>query len=314
MAAAVVLVVSLASLLLWFQGNHNALAIYLDGEHFGYITFSEEIEAGHLRVEAVRRLESIVDARVVVNEAVTLRPANSAPADILPHGEAIERLAAAFEYQIRGMAIEVNGRQRAVLRNEADAENVKFELMRPFFVSGYNHPSQFHEAGFLENVQMVSVTIDEGDEHTVWEAIEELTGNIEMIEEYVIQPNDNLGSIALRHDTTVAQIVEDNPGTTEATILRVGNTLRIRSTRPYLSVRIVQEITRTEPVIMEIQEQVNPGASSGTSQIIREGSEGEREIVEHVTWINGIQANVEVISTRMVREMVPQVVEVGTMD
>ena len=309
---ALVIAVPLLIFLIFSMRGHNALAVYIGENRLGYIAFSQEISEASLRAEAIRMLEIQENAQVQVNEQISIRPTNTAQRNMMTFSNAIEQLASSFTFQIVGTALELNGNRIAILRSQNDAEEVIWRLQSPFLQSRLE---DYYIVDFVEDLRMTNATVEESDLSTVQQVLQQLEGRSVVVEEYIVQPGDTLGGIALLHNTTLANLLENNPGLTANTILRVGDALRIESYRPYLSVRTVLAETRSSPIPIEDEQLENPGEVNTFSQVIQEGSAGEAEIVVHTTRINGIQTEPEqIVATRVIREMTPRITEVGTME
>jgi len=309
---ALILAVSLISLLMWFMAGNNALAVYLGDDHFAYIAFSQDLDEDILRAEVISRLEDRVNASVQVNEQIMLRPASSAQRNVLPFNEAVEQLAATLDFQIIGTAIEVNGYRVAVLRTQSEAEEIIWRLQSPFLRGS---SGEYDTVEFVEDFHLVSATVDESALSSVQHAMHRLDSRSVVVNEYTVQSGDTLGGIALRHNITLTQLFNDNPGFSANTILRVGDALQIQSYQPFLSVRTIMYETHREPIPIEFQPLENPGEVNTFSQTIQEGIEGEREVVTRIIRINGIQTEgTQIVETRTIREMEPEIVEVGTLE
>lgn len=75
--------------------------------------------------------------------------------------------------------------------------------------------------------------------------------------------------------------------------------------------RVVEE-TKTEPVSFETERQENSNLEQGTENVLQEGREGERTIVEEVTYVNDVETNRVVTSDEITIEPVNEVIEFGT--
>ena len=311
-AVALIVAVPLLLFLVSSLRGHNALAVYIGEDRLGYISFSQDIDEVSIRAEAVRMLEIHENAQVQVNEQISIRPMNTAQRNIMTFTEAIEQLATSFTFQIVGTAIDLNGNRIAVLRSQNDAEEVIWRLQSPYL---RGRLEDYYLVEFVEDLRMINVTVEEDDLSTVQQVLQQLDGRAVVVDEYVVQPGDTLGGIALLHNTTLTNLFENNPGFSANTVLRVGDVLRIESYRPYLSIRTILAETRSSPIPIEDEILENPGEVNTFSQVIQEGTEGEAEIVVHTIRINGIQTEPEqIVATRIVREMTPRITEVGTME
>ena len=75
--------------------------------------------------------------------------------------------------------------------------------------------------------------------------------------------------------------------------------------------RVVEE-TKTEPVSFETERQENSSLEQGTENVLQEGREGERTIVEEVTYVNDVETDRVVTSDEITIEPVDEVIEFGT--
>jgi len=310
--AALILAVSLISLLGWFISGTSAMALYIGEEHFGYMNYSQELDEETFRGEVISRIEARENARVQIDEPIFLRPASGSPRNVLPLNEAIEQLAATLSFQIIGTAVEVNGYRVGVLRSQNEAEEVIWRLQSPFL---QGNAADYYSVDFVEDFHLVTATIDEDALSTVQQVMHRLDSRSVVVDNYTVQSGDTLGGIALRHNITLARLLEDNPDFTANSVLRIGDVMQIQSYRPFLSVRTVRVETRTVPIPIEIEALENAGEVNTFSQVIQEGVEGEQRVVVHIIRINGVQTEPEqIISTEVIRMMEKEIIEVGTME
>ena len=291
-------------------GGTNAVALYLGEERFAYIDVSGEVTEAEIMAEAVRRLEAVQGAEVRVSDEITLREVGRTDQDILQINEVIERLIAALEFQIVGFAIVINGDQTVILRNQQEVDEVIWNLQSAFV----ENRERYSTIEFIEDFETTRVTVDASQLVDTSYALLTLGRSVVEMVEYVVQPGENLSIIAARYGVSLAQAFADNPHIPSSGELSIGEVLQIQQTRPHLSVRTVEEITRREYIEIEDIERPNPGAPVGFYEIITQGERGEQEIVSQIIRINGVQQSAEDIATRPITDMVQRVIEVGTGD
>jgi hypothetical protein len=166
---------------------------------------------------------------------------------------------------------------------------------------------------FVEMWEYRERLVDQEDLGTVDEALMRLDIKNRVMVDYIIQRGDTLGVIATRNNTTIDKICLDNPPMTAESIIRPGDILKLEVIKPYLSVRTIDEIIRTDSIPVQIDERANPLEPPTHTQVVEEGREGEQESTVRITRINGVQSSPEeVISTRITRQPINRVVEVGT--
>jgi hypothetical protein len=297
---------------IWYNTNQNAYAVYLGDELIGNIARAQDIDAVSLQSQAVKRLEASLGASVRVDENVSLKPVHSAPRDILPDADVLDSIIRnrAFTYKLEAAAIFVEGREIAVLKTEAEVEAVARQLQNPYINGSFD---DYISVTFLEDWLVVPKLVDQDELDTAEAALIQLDKKTRVMEDYSIQDGDTLGAIARRNNTTVDKICIDNPGYTSTTILRPGRIIRLETTRPYLSVKTVEEILRREAIPMPVKNVDNPGEYKTYTKVLQEGADGEREITVRITRVNGVQTGAEEeISARVTREPVERLIEVGT--
>jgi len=308
--AGVLLVVVIAVVMLIFNsGDTTVVALYLGDERFAYI--DADVTEADIMTEAVRRLGVIQEAEVQITETITLREVSrSEQGIILPINEVIERLVTAINFQVIGISIELNNRPIAVLRNQTEVDEVAWTLQSPFIEGNRD---RFSTIEFVEDFRTTRATVPTSELASVSYALHLLGGSVVEMQEYIVQPGENMSIIAANHGISLAQMFADNPQVPSNGEIGIGEVLQVRQTRPYLSVRTVEEVTRREYIEIDDDEQLNPGAPVGFYLVLMEGERGEREIVSEITRVNGIQQGAEnIIANRVITEMIYRVVEVGT--
>src|SRR5699024_7038396 len=83
-----------------------------------------------------------------------------------------------------------------------------------------------------------------------------------------------------------------------------------------ISREVVSEEVTIEPIKeiigFETERQENSSLEQGTENVLQEGQEGERTIVEEVTYVNDVETDRVVISDEITIEPVNEIIEFGT--
>ena len=95
-------------------------------------------------------------------------------------------------------------------------------------------------------------------------------------------------------------------------IIRPGDILDIRTTRPFILVRTVAEITRTEVLPMEVSSTYNASLAAGEIKVIQEGRDGEQIVTVRTIYENGVLVSEQPINTSVQTRPETRIVEVGT--
>ena len=287
----------------------NALAVYLDGRHIGYIALDSELEAATIQAQAVAHLtDNVVGAAVIVDQEISISPARARGGEQMSRSEMLSRLEQHFTYQISAVAIYVNGRYELTVSTVAHADEVASLLQR------YRINANTVEYGFVEDWEL-RPNIIESDQlqylFTPHVALDRLNRNTTVMYPYEVQSGDQLGVIAVRFGTTVTQIARDNNMTTEA-IIQPGQILQVNTVRPLLSVRTVDEITTLEESEMEVETRYNPTLAMGTINIITYGTTAQSQVTRRITRIDGVEVSNEIIHEQVMRQPTVQIEEIGT--
>jgi len=304
-----IIAVAFIVLVLMSMFRNNAWAVYLDDRFIGYMPINREIETYTVHEDAVNHLSASYAARVQVHEETMVRETRTRRGELMSPPEMMILLANSFTYQIRGAAIYIDGEQIAVLRNTYEADHVVQELKRPF-----RNDDTTVDAGFEEDLQIKEALVDSLEElDDARDVIQLLERPVRYVHTHIIRGGDTQGHLALEFNTTIESIGNLNNIGLDA-ILRPGNTILIEITRPRLTVRTIDEDTIIEDVPMEVETRENPDIHvSVPPRTLTEGSYGQREVRRRIISLNGIPAgSPEIVSSRVLREPVTRVVEVGT--
>jgi len=288
--------------------RNNAWAVYLDERFVGYMPINREIEMSSVHDDAVRHLASSLGATVIVREQTFVREARARSGDIIPAQAMNAELSGRFTFEIQAAAIYINGEHIANLRNQSEADHVASELQRPFLPEEGLISVDFEEEWEVRTAMVESID----DLDTASEVIDLLEREVAHVFLHTIATGDTQGALALRFGTTIERIGELNNISAD-TILRIGETLQIEQPGQHLSVRTVEEVTITEDVPMAEVTTENHDMHVSETNVLIEGSYGERAVTQHITRVNRIIVGApEVVSVTMLREPVTREVEVGT--
>ncbi|MCL2188163.1 MAG: G5 domain-containing protein [Defluviitaleaceae bacterium] len=287
--------------------SNNALAVYLDDTRIGYLPRNRETrewDPEYIYEHAVSRRAASVAATILVNERVFLQPvrANRRYHDTITG--IITKVSEGMTYQIVATAIYVHGERIAVMRTPAMAAHVA-----NWFTGAFETDNTLEST--IEGWETRILHVSEAELDSTDAAIELLDRQVETIIPYTVRDGDTQGAIALRNGIPLGRLQADND-LTNYTIIRVGQILNIRSTRPFLLVRTTEEITRTEFIPADVITNENDQLAAGDINVILEGRDGERTVTVRLTNINGEPDSEEVIRAVIVTQPETRVVEVGT--
>jgi LysM repeat protein len=297
-------------LLVWFVTGlfiYNAFAVYIDGEHVGYIPIRDELTSEDFHNYAVISLQnSLAGARVRVNETITIEETRTSNSNRMQQSEMFGRLQTMFTFEIAATAIYVDGNFEVLLRTASCLNHVKHDLEYEFR-NDYTVRAEFIE-GWEERIYYVDP--EEADFWTAEEAYHVLSRPTMQMYPYIVRDGDFLGTIAVRFGTRVDIIMRDN--NLPNTDIFPGDRLYILTSRPLLSVRTFDEIVTIEAVEMPIETRYNPAMAQAMTRTIQEGTPGQQRSVLQIMREDGIERSRTVLDAEVIVEPVARIIEVGT--
>ena len=307
-AAVIILAAVMLSFAVWSFVNKNAFAVSLNGNLIGYVAKSIEIDEAAIHSRAVAHLETSIGARVQVNETVGIQLVHASRRNLVAFNELIADVSRSFTYKIAAVALMVEGVEIVVLKTEAEAEAVFKFLTEPYTLDDVNYVY----INFVESWDTHTKLTDIGELGTKDDALKELDRTVRTTTGYTVVEGDTLWTIATRFNTTIDKICDEN-GITRDTVIRPGDVYEMEITKPFLSVKTIEEIIKKEQIQMPVRQNENPFEDTSYFRVIEEGRDGEREVTVRVTRINGVQqGQEEIINTLTTIVPIDRVVEVGT--
>ncbi|MBQ9082100.1 MAG: peptidoglycan DD-metalloendopeptidase family protein [Clostridia bacterium] len=168
-------------------------------------------------------------------------------------------------------------------------------------------------AAFIEDVELVngiyiSYSILTSDE------MRRLLNTTRQTEQtYTVKEGDTPASIASTLGMTLSQLQGLNPNIDLSnTALQAGDSLIVTAEQQFLSVKMQKKITYNKSVPYTTVTEKNPNLYVGTSKVVSAGVNGVAQVVDMITYIEGVEVSRETISTTVIKQPVNRVVQVGT--
>jgi len=290
--------------------NYNALAVFLDNLHVGYITISGETTSESFHDDVIAHLEAHHLTSVLTTQRITVEPARWVAGRNITRdrGSMISQLARLMEpdIQIVARAIYVNNHREAIVRSQSYVDQI-VHILQNNWVNDYTE-----EVGFTADWRVETYITHPNNEYlrTPGQAI----GHMDRLEitysMHVVQPGENKTVIARMYDTTANDIANVNNILLSA-VLHPGDELRIRTRRPLLSVWTIDRIDDYFPIEIPVIETESPEIAESTTRIAQEGSPGEQRVSLLIEYVNGVEIRRETLEAEVTREPIARIVEVG---
>lgn len=250
-------------------------------------------------LQAMRQLETDLQATygmgIQADEELTFAPVACDSQNILGAEGVKQALKNNVEVQVLASVITVNGRPAVALKTAEEAQQALDSILQPFL----SVPAERNrtDVSFVETVQVQQMPIDYTLVQGSADAVRVLTSGSNVEDNlYTVEKGDSLAKIAKKFSLKVSDIRKANPKLASSDVIQVGQTLNIIQPSNWLNVKYTETVTREEALPFETVEQ--PDATMYTTQkkVTQEGVNGQREVTAKVTYVNGMEAQKEILN------------------
>ena len=169
------------------------------------------------------------------------------------------------------------------------------------------------EAAFVQDVELVSGMYPTSTVVTSAQMQATLTSTEEVSQSYTVVEGDAPLSIASKLGVTLQRLQSLNPDydlTNGA--LHVGDKLTISGEKGFLTIKTVKRETYTKSIPYSTVKEKSSSLYIGSSKVSVKGQNGVEQVVDEVTYVDGVEVDRENISTTVLQASVNQKVLVGT--
>ena len=308
-AAVIILILGAGAFGLWLFTADNALEVFVDGEPLGFIA-ERDTTAEDLTAQVETAIGVTIGTNVVLDQVITIEPARAPTSDVISRPEIIPLIRDSVTFSAEGFAIYVDGVALGALRSRDAAESVLNSLVRRDVPEG---AELVGEPSFAEDVTIQSRFMSEDDFESPEVMLVRLSQEQPVSQTYTVQSGDSMYTIASRFGMTLEAIFAANPGINPVNpALRVGQSVNVVRMTPILSVRTVEVSVTNEEEPYGTETITNPTRQNTFRSVLQPGHTGVREVTRHITRVNGVITDTEIISEHVIQEPVNEIVEVGT--
>lgn len=285
----------------------NALEVTVNGKSIGIIK-ETKISSEDIINTVTAQISGDTGGNIKINESVELAPIRAGKNETVSVEHIISQVKAQVTYEVEAGIITVDGVEAVSLASKSAAEAVLNSLIDEYKTEG----AKIVESGFSEDVSIITGYMPPENVVTKEEALIKLKNSVVTQKRYIVSSGDSLYTIAKENGTTVSDILKSNPKITADTMLYVGQELLVSANTPFVSVKIVEETTKTEaePKITEFRQ--DETKLSSYKKIVQAGSDGEKTVTIRTTKINGIETASEVVKEEVTKSPVKEIIVVGT--
>ena len=202
--------------------------------------------------------------------------------------------------------IYIDGEFLCAVKNESDGVTVFDNIL-----SSYN-AAEGDMVSFVEDISYVQGMYPDND-NTVWDAAklaDKLATKKSEAVYYSVQPGDTISGIAQKFGISTAKVYELNPSVAER--IHVGDSILISAEVNFVRVQVTRTEVRTVSVPYQTVKVETASLYKGVNKTVQKGVNGEQQVTELVTYIDGVKVAVKEVSRVTTREPVSEKIQVGT--
>jgi len=229
----------------------------------------------------------------------------------------------ATQPRFTGCVLQISGHDIVALKDEASVQEVldtvKANSLNAVLESLSTEDTPVTELDhytleFAEALQTQTRVLTPQDIKTVEQAVVLLSESTQTTQSsYTVSAGDTLAKIASHFQTTQEALLEANPEITSANLIKVGQEIRLRGESRLLNTILKVEYNGRQTVPHTTEKRNSSSLQKGKTKVLQEGVDGIHIIEATDTYLNGAFAHRDVRSEVVEKEMVPEIIQVGTM-
>lgn len=315
------------------QASENALLgtiyhVYVNGERVGAVDDQDLLDkAVEAKIQEIQKnfqgLDLTVGNQLSVLPEKVFRPSTQ-------NKSTLDEVSSKLEVLANASAIRVDEKEILLVGSKEDAEKVLKQVTLGF-VSEENlteleqrkkidadlpvikvDESRILDVQMKEKVSLSEKNVNPSEVLTVEEAVNLLKKGVKEEVMYEVAEGDVLGDIAQKHNLTSEELLALNPEIMEASLLKIGSTLKVTALKPFIHVVVKEESSRNEEIRYEQEVIEDAELPKGETKVKQQGENGEKNIQTIVTKENGVTVKTEVTHEEVLKEPVKHIVLKGT--
>lgn len=295
--------------------SRQPYAVFVKGDIVGWVSsksvYQQALNMARSEAEKLHKGMPVGFAEVESNEVFCERHMPRGKVKPLTPRELSALLLKRLTVSYKAAAIVANGKPLVALRDEQSARNV-LENIKAHFAKFASHVGELiKEASFKERVEVKVASIPvEIYAPTEEEAFKRLIEGGEKPLYHEVKRGEVAIAIARKYGLKLAELQRLNGGR-DLNKLKVGEWLLIKPGKPLLTVVTLHQQRVEERLPFKEERKLAPHLPGGEVIVQRKGQEGLKEVIYEVRCENGVEVSRKVISERIIKEPVDQIIVVG---
>ena len=287
-----------------FQGTYaRAYVLEVDGQEIGVVSSLDEVDAIVSNVES--RATDILGERYDYDAAISTTEVYATPDDLSDTAQMEDVLFENVGAVIQAYGLRVDGVELGYARTEADLNNLLDEAAQPYL----SKDTISYE--FVEDVEVYPIELPANTGFDL-EPIRATLAQLEVEEAvYVVEKGDTFNAIAYSLDMWPYELSVLNPDVI-VDKLWIGQELVIQEAVPYLSVEMVADETYEDIIASPVEYIETADLYVGDTKVKEQGEDGLALVNAHVTYVNGVEVEREILASETLKEATTTYAYTGT--
>jgi len=300
--------------------------IYHEGKYMGTVDNQDVIE--EFSISKINKvIDKYKDFQLTVEDIEIIPEKMFRP--VFNNAEVVENLEKELDVVVEGTVLSINGQEVAAFQDHSNAEKVLEEYKQKFVSKNLldelasrqvNQPlpaleegqSRITEVSFTKDVTMETKKVSPDKIMTSEQGLNLLEKGTPVDKKYEVQENDVLGEIASKHDLSLEELLELNPELKEDSVIKPGEFLNVTELQPFVMVQVKEEVSEKETIAYKTEIKEDDSMPKGEEKVSQEGENGESLIHYSMTKQNGSKIKQEVLSEKVIKEPVNEIIIKGT--
>ncbi len=214
------------------------------------------------------------------------------------------------DFRVEGARLIIDGIEIAVLKSEEDIVKLLEKLKQPY--EDISEGSALEAITFKENIEIDLVKVDYSKIQDAISLESRLTSKNYREDLYTIVSGDTLWSIIKEYNLTMDTILSLNSDVTDATVLRLGQQLRVMAPDYLINIETTETVKYTADIAYETKTQKDSTLYTNQSKVIQKGEKGTELVEARVVKHNGLEQGREILSREVTKEPIQHIIAQGT--
>lgn len=287
-----------------FQGTYaRAYVMEVNGQEVAVVASPDEKDAIVSNIES--RASDILGEQYDYEAEISLTPVYAAPSELSDTAQVEDTLFEDVGALVTAYSLRVDGQELGRAATQEELYRLLDEVAQPYLTEN----TISYE--FVESVEVCPIEVPANTQYDV-EAIRTILHQMEVEQAvYVVEKGDTFNAIAYSLDMWPNELSVLNPDVI-VDKLWVGQELVIQQAVPYLSVMNVTDETYEEEIPSPVEYIETADLYVGSTRVKEQGEDGVARVNAHVTYINGVEEEREIVSSETLKEATTTYTYTGT--